>query len=392
MFFFLFAWRNIYRNRRRSSLLLFVIALSVFCAVLIQAQQKGTLRQLQSTTLEHYTGNIQIRVAQTNKNIFFDTKSAYQKLRKLKSIRRIVPRLETITWAKTSKGLHPIQAIGIDPKAEEAVLRLSEQLTAGYYFSTKSEKSALLTVEFARKHSLRIGDTLYLQNNSQSTQYFIVSGICKIPFVTISEKVVFIPLQALQDWLHLPEKASSLLLTTPPSINSSELKPILQALFAPVAWNILTEQDLLPDVFEMLAVYTVVGYLLTGILYLLVALGIVSMVQISLQERRIEFQNLVKIGMLPSQLGAVLAWEILLLTSLGIVIGLVLVVPTLSYLACHPIVLRGEIAQSLTEIGLSPSLTFLLDGSVFGLPLALMGGVGGLIAGYYGITNVTLSA
>ncbi len=106
------AWRNIWRNKRRTLLTAASIFLAVFLALLVRSMQTGWFDYLIDVTVHSYIGHIQI-----HKNGYWDDKdinnsiefndSLTTLIRNTKNVEETVPRLEYFalaSYGKQSKG------------------------------------------------------------------------------------------------------------------------------------------------------------------------------------------------------------------------------------------------------------------------------------------------
>src|SRR5664279_2292922 len=93
------AWRNIWRNKRRTLLTASSIFLAVFLALLVRSLQTGWFDNLISISIQSYTGHIQIHKKgywddrDINNSMLFSD-SLTKVIKSTKNVDKIVPRLE----------------------------------------------------------------------------------------------------------------------------------------------------------------------------------------------------------------------------------------------------------------------------------------------------------
>ncbi len=120
------AWRNIWRNKRRTLITIASIFFAVFFAVIMRSFQLGTYDHMIHQAIESFTGYIQIQ----NKDFFDDPSldNAFQyennlvtTVNKVENIKVAVPRVESFALASTGTQSKGVLVTGIDPVKEKAL-------------------------------------------------------------------------------------------------------------------------------------------------------------------------------------------------------------------------------------------------------------------------------
>jgi ABC-type lipoprotein release transport system permease subunit len=188
------------------------------------------------------------------------------------------------------------------------------------------------------------------------------------------------PLSAAQTFLDAPGMLSSLALNlTRPGEMTDVQHGLRQSLSSDL--EILTWEEMLPEITDHIKADRSSSYIFSGILYLIIAFGFFGTVMMMTAERRYEFGMLTAIGMSRRRLGLVLLGETLLLTLVGAVLGILVSLPGVWYFTRHPIRLSGQTAQAYVEFGFEPVLPATLSPDIFitqTLVVALMALVVGL--------------
>ena len=102
-----------------------------------------------------------------------------------------------------------------------------------------------------------------------------------------------------------------------------------------------------------------------GILYMIIAFGMLSVVIMMVKERSREFGVVHAVGMQKEKLSIIMFFETIFIGLIGTTIGLVI-----SYLFClyffyNPIPLTDEMASAMTQYGMEPFMFFSLKSSLF---------------------------
>lgn len=143
--FFHLAWRNLWRNRRRTLISTSSVIFAVFLALTMRSMENGSYDYMIQSAVGLYTGDVQIhgegywdkRSLDQNFDISVDQLAAFAAL---EHVTHVAPRIES--FALLSKGLSSrvAQIVGIDPKREEAMTHLAERIRAGRYLNANDRE------------------------------------------------------------------------------------------------------------------------------------------------------------------------------------------------------------------------------------------------------------
>jgi len=117
------AWRNLWRNRRRTLITVASVFFAVFFALIMRSLQLGTYDHLFRNTIESYTGYIQIQQEDfwDNKivdNTFVCTPELEAAVMSIENVTGTVPRFESFALASTGTLTKGVLVMGIDPEKE----------------------------------------------------------------------------------------------------------------------------------------------------------------------------------------------------------------------------------------------------------------------------------
>lgn len=117
------AWRNLWRNRRRTLITVASVFFAVFFALIMRSLQLGTYDHMFRNAIESYTGYIQIQHEDfwDNKvvdNTFVNTSELDQLIRSMENVTGTVPRFESFALASSGTLTKGVLVMGIDPERE----------------------------------------------------------------------------------------------------------------------------------------------------------------------------------------------------------------------------------------------------------------------------------
>lgn len=120
---YLLAWRNLWRNKRRTLITVSSVLFAVFFALLMRSLQLGSYAHMFRNVIESYTGYIQVQNQDfkdnsTVDNSFDFTPAIRQLLLSDANVTNLVPRFESFALASTGPLTKGVLVLGIDPEKE----------------------------------------------------------------------------------------------------------------------------------------------------------------------------------------------------------------------------------------------------------------------------------
>ena len=351
-------WRNLWRNSRRTLITMASIAFAVLFAVLMKSFQDGVFNNLIKNVVGYYSGYVQIHQKgywdeQVLDNCFALEDILTNKIQQNSQINVIVPRLETfvlISKENTSKGC---MLVGTDAVKENNLTQLKRKLIKGSYFNNK-EDVVIIAEGLAKRINAKVNDTIVLFgqgfHGAMAAGKFKVKGIVHLASPAMNDAFVYLPLLAAQYYLNAENRFTSISLgiDNPENGNTivNDLKTTIGQKYEVMAW-----QEMMPEIANHIRADGFSFYVFSGILYLIIGFGLFGTLLMMTVERTHEFGMLIAIGMKKSKLKIILLGETLMITLLGVVLGMLLSLPSVFYLQEKPIRFSGEIAKAYEQFG-----------------------------------------
>ncbi len=393
------AWRNLWRNKRRTGITIASIVFAVFFSVFMRSTQLGSYSNMIANVVKFYTGYAQIQAEGYNEdNSLENSFEITEELLALKSqhegIDELVPRLEFGSLV-SGEGMARVAAlIGIDPVKEATITGIDEKLVDGKYFDA-DDKSLVLTQGMAENLEATVGDTLVLLGQGyhgiSAAGKYPVSGIVKFSNPDLNKRFIFLPLKEAQWFFGAENRATSLVVMTEPEKVDKVIKRISAAL--PDGFVVLGWKKLLPELVQVIEVDNVGGIIMLAVLYVIVGFGILGTILMMAAERRYEFGILVSVGMRRMGLVSIMVIESLMLTLTGVLCGFMVSFPFIYYLHLNPVPLESfseEFATGMEKYGIEAVIPFSIELEVFGMQLVAIFIIGLLVSLYpvYGILTL----
>jgi len=326
------AKRSIFRNTRRTLLTILLISCSLTAILFTDSFTRGMVETMIKASTRTFLGEAQIHQHgfRENNDIDFyikDTDKLYHQLKNTAEIQGFAPRVLAGAMISSSENVSSVMAYGVDAIKEAKVSKLKQALTLGDYLTGK-EGEILIGTQLANLLEVEIGDRIVItvsqaHGGDLSQALFRVSGMFTFGERTMDKQMAFINLSQAQQVLNIKgvhevalrfnslSQAEDPTLTLWQQLNTDELETL--------SW-----QALVPQLSSMLSMTQYSTLIVSLILYILVALGLINTMFMSIFERQTEFGILLAIGTRPKQLFLQILAEGFLIGSLSAIVGLIL--------------------------------------------------------------------
>lgn len=368
------AWRNIWRNRRRTLITLSALGFAVFFACIMQSMQRGAYERMIDNTVRFSTGHIQIHASGYWNDRVIDRSISWNENEELEGlvshspeIITVAPRLESFALAAYGEKSKGVMLAGVDPEKEEAITRLSAKVVEGEYLTTG--KGLLLGKGLADFLKIKAGDTLVLigqgYHGVSAAGKYPVTGIVRFPSPVFNQQAVFMTLPEVQYFYGAEGLITSLSLLLQESDDVKKIHKELLDNLDSETYEVMTWQEMMPELVQSIELDYYSGMIIIFILYAVIAFGIFGTFLMMTKERTYEFGIMTAIGMKKIKIQAMVALEIVMLITLGITFGVLLSMPILIYLFLNPIYLSGDMAKVYENFGFEPIIPFSLEPGIF---------------------------
>ncbi len=355
------AWRNLWRNKRRTIITVTAIMFAVLAAVFMQSINRGSYEVMIDRMVSFNTGYIQVQdyrfddESSLDNSFYYDEELRDKVLNADGRIDKIVPRIETFMLAANDVSTRGAVVLGIDPDKEHEFNEIRNILAEGRFFES-GEQSVVLGQGMANRLQLSVGDTLALMGQGRfgmsASGLFEITGIVDHPIRDFNNQVVYLPLDTAQELLSADDHVTSVLITLQ---NERHTDPVAASLKSELDGGelvVYTWPELMPEILELMEMDLAVPRLLTVVLYIVIGFGFFGTVLTMTMERLKEFGVLLSIGLKRLGLASVLFLETLLFSLMGVLFGLGFAWSILKLI--DPINLSGEAAQAVIDLGFDP--------------------------------------
>lgn len=367
------AWRNIWRNRRRSMITISSIGFGVLFATFMMSVQYGTMDHMMDNAVKFYSGHIQIHQKGYWDERIIDNSLSYdqellQRLDAIEQVVAVVPRIESFALVANDTKTRPGMVFGIDPQKENAITGIEKNLIKGAYL-TQEDRAVLIASGLADYLNVSLGDSLVLISQGyhgiNAVGLYPVKGIVNFPNPEQNKRMVCLPVKEAE-WLYgLDDQLTSiaLLLKDGADLEQSMVdvhEEIDSASLQPIDWK-----GMLPDLIQMVSMKQSSSQKMIMVLYIVIAFGMFGTFLMMTEERKYEFGILLSIGMGRLKLQVTMFYEILIMAMMGVFMGSFVSLSLISYIHMHPIQLSTNMQEMYESYGIEAVIEISKDPGIF---------------------------
>ena len=363
------AWRNIWRNRRRTLITMASIIMAVVLSSVMSSMQEGQYDQMIENSVGSFSGHIQIQAPD-----YFDEPSIDHTLEMSSEIDQIlssdveilsvIPRIDSYALAGGEQRTKAGMVIGIDIEAEKKLSKPNEKVVEGEYFSSNNQHGILIAQGLAKFLEVGVGDSLVLISSGyhgmSAADLIPIVGIMKFPIIDMNNSVMYLPLETAQHFYAAENRLTSIALLTEHPEDAAQTADQLEQLL-PEELKVYDWQELVPEIIQAIQADRGSGRIVLMVLYMVVGFGILGTILMMTAERKYEFGVLLAIGTPKVRIAGMLILEMIMLTFFGTIGGMILSLPVMYYYHFNPMEFTGQAAAAIEEYGMEPFIRFNVD-------------------------------
>ena len=366
------AWRNLWRNKKRTLIAAASVFFAVVLALLMRSMQTGYYDYMIDASVRMYTGYIQVHgkdyweKKSLDESMLLDKKHLSE-LENTSGVTLTVPRFETYSLISHDNKTKVVQVTGINPELENQLTDLKKKMVYGNFLDDSS-KGIILAQGLSEILKVNVGDSVVIYGQgyhgvTAAAQIPIV-GIVKFTLPELNKSFTYLSLPYAQWLFSAPDRLTSLSIMIDNSKNLYRVKSDIRKVFDS-KYEVMDWEELSPELVQSIEIDNASGIIMLGILYIVIAFGIFGTIMMMTAERVKEFGILISVGMKKWKLGLVTLYETLFVSFIGVFTGAIVSIPILLYFKANPIPLTGESAEAILAFGFEPILPFAIYPGMF---------------------------
>jgi ABC-type lipoprotein release transport system permease subunit len=331
MLYLRLAWRNIWRHRRRTVIIVLAMGLSLALMMIYDGMIDGFNQAIYGSAIRVLGGNIQIHAAGYRENIdsnpllpLNNDAAVLQTALRDPQVIAASPRIQTGGLATDREGAFPISIIGIDPQAEAPLSIVAQNIEAGRFLSQDDGDSVLVGRGLADVMGIQLGDRITLvgsdihKQNRQRTVSVI--GIYNLGLPSTERKTVYLALGEAQDLYGLPGQSTEVVLNLKKIGEETQVVAALSP--ALPGYEVESWSQNYPELQTTINGKNAVMNIFSVIIMVIAGIGILNLLLMAVYERTREIGLLGAMGLKPRQIAGLFLLEGMLIGLVGVVAGI----------------------------------------------------------------------
>ncbi|EKO3809468.1 ABC transporter permease [Vibrio harveyi] len=329
------AWRNLWRNKLRTSIMLGAMVFGLMGVVAMVGFMNGLVDSMVKNAISWQTSHFQIQqksylVNPELKDVIPDANKIGKVLSANREVKAISERFIADGMIASARSTRGIRINGVNIVQEQNITPLSKHIVDGEWLSEEGRNPILVSSKIAERLKLRVGSKVVLTlsdvNGEVAGAAFRVRGIFKTPSTGFDDGNVYVRKNDLEKVAGLSGTHEIAILLT--SNNDDELKQLLaftHSILPPESKDLLSVrpwQEIQPLLSTMMSTMDVSNQVMLVVFVLAMTLGIINIMLMSVFERTREFGVLMAVGMQKHKIRLLIVFETLFLGLSGCALGL----------------------------------------------------------------------
>lgn len=323
------AWRNLWRNPRRTIITLVVVAVGLYSILVFAAFLQAWAQSSRDTALDLLTGSGQIHAQG-----YLDDPTVGHRMAppagKLKAaldapgIRAWVTRVRVPAVVQSEYKTLPLTLVGVDPAGEKHISSIPEKIADGHYLSGSNDPGIVLGRHLAERLKTRVGKRVIIMaqsaDGSLAQRAYNVVGLFA-GNQNAEDQFAFTGIATSQQMLGIGTDISEISFAVP---HDPQLAGVLASLRAAAPdLKVSSWSDLSPLTAAVNSFMQAFVYIWLWVMFVFMAIGIVNTQLMAVFERVREFGLLQALGMRPRLILIQVTLESALLIGVGVVVGMI---------------------------------------------------------------------
>ena len=365
---FKIAWRNIYRNKKRSLITITSIFAALFLIIFMRALQFGFYDNLIKTVVESYAGYVEVHAKgfwdnQNLENSMVVDNELIKNIESVNGVENTVERLQSFSLISTGEKTRGGVINGVVIEDEQKITDWNKNIIDGSFQLERNE--IIIAKGIAEYFDLQIGDSLILYGQGyrgmMAAGKYPVKGIIDLKNPNLNKLGIFMTLESARDYVSSDNISTHIIIDKRQYYSEDKILNDLESILSS-DYEVMTWKETLPEIEQTITADSAGGLIMAFILYIIVVFGMFGSVLMMTEERKYEFGVLISIGMSRIRLFSIILVETVILSMIGVVLAILVTYPISYYFYLNHInivTLMGEGADvMIEEFGFDPVVPF----------------------------------
>ncbi len=330
------AWRNLWRNHRRTVIMLLAIATGVWAMIFMTALMRGMVDQMIEDGIDALPGQVQVHHRAFRDDPVIDHRipepgTAIVKALESPEVTAWTSRLRVPAMISSERNSRGVTLLGVDPQGEFALGFDPGSIVEGRFLESRDDNGLVIGRKLLERLETRLGKRVVVMSqdpeNDIADRGFRIVGVYRAKLSSLEESFVYGGLETVQALLGVPGAVSEIAFA---GHDYREIGPLYRRISAVYG----ADMEVLPwtelDTYLGMMMKMMDGFVLVWmvVIFLALSFGLVNTLMMAVFERVREFGLMQALGMKPSTILYQVLLESLMLLALGLLIGNALAVAT----------------------------------------------------------------
>jgi ABC-type lipoprotein release transport system permease subunit len=347
------AWRNLWRNHRRTLIMLAAVVVGAWAMIFMTALTRGMVDDMVEDGIRSLPGHVQVH----HPGFHDDPSVANAIAPPDQTLRKALDQPEVVAWAarvrvpavvSSERNTRGVVLIGIDPDRERELSFVAGDMADGRFLESPEDEGLVVGRKLLERLETDLGKRVVVMSQDRENEIadrgFRIVGVFDSKLESLEDGFVFAGKATLQRLLKMGDRVSEIAVLGTDYRNVEDLRRHVEEAAGPGVvvqpWSEL--ERYLGSMLEMMD-----GFILVWIVvvFLALAFGLVNTLVMAVFERVREIGLMLALGMTPAHIRAQIVAESTLLLALGLVVG-----DVLAWATIEP--LKGGIDLSIVGEGM----------------------------------------
>ena len=338
------AYRNIYRQKRRTLLTGMTILGGFVLASISIAWSDGAYNTVIDLFTRNQLGHIQIHgKGYLDKPTLYNTIDDYlavgKRVEKVKGVQYWTPRIYAAGLTSVGDKSTGMRLIGLDPKRETAATRFDQKITAGRMFMDGEDNEAILGTGLAKALEAKVGDDLVVvsqgADGSIANDLYKIVGLAETENLINDRTAVYLTLAEAQDLLVLYGQVHEIAVVVDDLDKVAVYTDEITAAVDNPHLSVAPWQEFARQFYRAMEADRQGTWVSLSVIILIVAVGVLNTILMTVLERTREYGVLRAVGTSPGQVSRLVMYEVAVMSLLSILVGTVIAIACNYYLTIH---------------------------------------------------------
>lgn len=355
------AWRNIWRNKIRSLVVMGAIAIGIWAGIFASSIANGLNKQRLDNVIYSQTSHLQIHANGFTENFELNKKieggkDILETVKSKDNVLAVTGRTMVTGMVSSASNGKGVMIKGIDPESENTVSKMQENVIDGKYFEGMKKNPILLGQSLAKKLNVKVRSKVVLNfqdiDNEIVSSAFRVVGIYKTNDARNDEFSVYVRNSDLDPFLGIKDgdlHEIAIMLK-----EDDQLDPFTVELKAEQAGLLVQNwKELIPGLAAATIIAGRMNYLLLAILLAALSFGIINTMLMTVLERVREFGMLMAVGMNKARVFIMIMLETIFLMLTAAPFGMLIAWLSILYFNTYGMDFSAY-AEGFNNVGVTP--------------------------------------